>query len=74
MLRIMESSDDPTVNYLVDKMHKFHTPPSMPSVNQTQAIQSKGNYCDSQQSRLLYNRVMLNLLYKHSRVSKLVST
>ena len=44
MLRIMESSDDPTVNYLVEKIHKFYTPPSMPSVDQ---IQATGNYCDA---------------------------
>ena len=45
MLRVMESSDDPTVNYLVNEIHKFSTSSSMPSVDQTQAIQSKGNYC-----------------------------
>ena len=44
VLRIMESSDDPTVNYLVDKIHKFSTSPSMPSVDQTHATQSKGSY------------------------------
>ena len=46
MLRVMESSDNSTVNYLVDKIHKFYTSPSMLSVDQTQTTQSKGNYCD----------------------------
>ena len=45
MLRVMESSDDPTVNYLVDEIYKFSTPSSMPSVDQTQVTRSKGNYC-----------------------------
>ena len=45
MLRVMESSDDPTVNYLVNEIHKFNTLSSMPSVDQTQATRSKGNYC-----------------------------
>ena len=44
MLRVMESSDDPTVNYLVDEINKFSTSSSMLSVDQTQATQSKGNY------------------------------
>ena len=45
MLRVMESSDDPTVNYLVNEIHKFSTSSSMSSVDQTQATQTKGNYC-----------------------------
>ena len=45
MLRVMESSDDPTVNYLVDEIHKFSTLSSMSStVDQTQVTRSKGNY------------------------------
>ena len=44
MLRVMESSDDPTVNYLIDEIHKFSTPHSMPSVDQPKPFtQSKGN-------------------------------
>ena len=39
MLRVMKSSDDPTVNYLVNEIHKFSTSSSMPSA------QAKGNYC-----------------------------
>ena len=39
MLRVMESSDDPTVNYLVNEIYKFSTSSSMPSA------QAKGNYC-----------------------------
>ena len=38
MLKIMKSSDDPTVNHLVDKIFNSLG-------NQTQATQSKGNYC-----------------------------
>ena len=46
MLRVMESSDDPTANYLVDEVYKFSTSSSMSSISdQTQATQSKGNYC-----------------------------
>ena len=41
MLRVMESSDDPTVNYLVNEIHKFSISSSMSSVDQTQATQSK---------------------------------
>ena len=41
----MESSDDPTVNYLVNEIHKFSTSSSMSSVDHTQTTQSKGNYC-----------------------------
>ena len=44
MLRVMESSDDPTVNYLVNEIHKFSTLSSMSSVDQTQVTRSKGNY------------------------------
>ena len=48
MLRVMESSDDPTVNYLVNEIHKFSTSSSMSPVDQTQATQSatrsRGNY------------------------------
>ena len=33
MLRVMESSDDPTVNYLVNEIHKFSTSSSMSSVD-----------------------------------------
>ena len=42
MLRVMESSDDPTVNYLVKEIQKFSTSSSMSSVDQ--ATRSKGNY------------------------------
>ena len=45
MLRVMESSDDPTVNYLVNEIHKFSTSSSMPSIDQIQVTRSKGNYC-----------------------------
>ena len=45
MLRVMESSDDPTVNYLVDEIHKFSTSSSMSSADQAQATRSKGSYC-----------------------------
>ena len=45
MLKIMESSDDPTVNYLVNEIHKFSLSSSMSSVDQTQTTQSKGNCC-----------------------------
>ena len=47
MLRVMKSSDDPTVNYLVNEIYKFSksTASSMSSVNQTQITRSKGNYC-----------------------------
>ena len=31
MLRVMESSDDPTVNYLVNEIHKFSTSSSIPT-------------------------------------------
>ena len=41
MLRVMESSDDPTVNYLVNEIKKFSTSSSI-SVDQTQATQNKG--------------------------------
>ena len=43
MLRVMKSSDDPTVNYLVDEIYKFSTSYSMStsSVDQTQATQGK---------------------------------
>ena len=41
MLRVMESSDDPTVNYLVNEIHKFSTSSSMSLVDQTQTTQSK---------------------------------
>ena len=44
MLKIMESSDDALVKYLADKIHKFSTSSSMPSVDQTPATQSEGNY------------------------------
>ena len=37
MLKIMESSDDPTVNCSVNKVHEFSTSSSMPSVVQTEA-------------------------------------
>ena len=44
MLRVMESSDDPTVNYLVNEIHKFNTVSSMPSVDRPKpAVQSRGN-------------------------------
>ena len=40
----MESSDDPTVNYLVDEIRKFSTSSSMSSVDQLKpAVQSRGN-------------------------------
>ena len=43
MLRVMESSDDPTVNYLVNEIHKFSTSSSMPSGDQLKpAVQSRG--------------------------------
>ena len=44
MLTVMESSDDPTVNYLVNEIHKFSgTPSSMRSVDQLKpAVQSRG--------------------------------
>ena len=41
MLRVMESSDDPTVNYVVKEIHKFSTSSSISSVDQ--ATQSKGD-------------------------------
>ena len=44
MLRVMESSDDPTVNYLVNEIHKFSITSSMSSVDQLKpAVQSRGN-------------------------------
>ena len=44
MLRVMESSDDPTVNYLVNEIHKFNTVSSMSSVDRPKpAVQSRGN-------------------------------
>ena len=44
MLRVMESSDDPTVNYLVNEIHKFSISSSMSSVDQLKpAVQSRGN-------------------------------
>ena len=44
MLRVMESSDDPTVNYLVDEIHKFSTLSSMSSIDQSKpAVSSRGN-------------------------------
>ena len=44
MLRVMESSDDPTVNYLVNEIHKFSgTSSSMSSVDRLKpAVQSRG--------------------------------
>ena len=43
-LRVMESSDDPTVNYLVNEIHKFSTSSSMSSVDRPKpAVQSRGN-------------------------------
>ena len=43
MLRVMESSDDPTVNYLVNEIHKFNTSSSMSSVDQLKpVVQSRG--------------------------------
>ena len=45
MLRVMESSDDPTVNYLVNEIQKFSTSSSMSPVDQTLATRSKGDYC-----------------------------
>ena len=43
MLRVMESSDDPTVNYLVNEIHKFSTSSSMPSGDQLKpVVQSRG--------------------------------
>ena len=47
MLKIMESSDDPTVNCLVNKVHEFSISSSMLSVVETQATQSEGDYCDT---------------------------
>ena len=44
MLRVMESSDDPTVNYLVNEIHKFSISSSMSSVDRPKpAVQSRGN-------------------------------
>ena len=45
MLRVMESSDDPTVNYLVNEIHKFSISSSTPMWSGDQlksAVQSKG--------------------------------
>ena len=43
MLRAMESSDDPTVNYLVNEIHKFSTSSSMSLIDQLKpAVQSRG--------------------------------
>ena len=43
MLRVMESSDDPTVNYLVNEIQKFRSSSSsMSSIDQIQATQNKG--------------------------------
>ena len=44
ILRVMESSDDPTVNYLVNEIHKFNTVSSMSSVDRPKpVVQSRGN-------------------------------
>ena len=47
MLKIMESSDDATVNCLVNKVHEFSISSSMLSVVETQTTQSEGDYCDT---------------------------